>query len=42
MVINQSNAQWRRQIATADTAAINRANEINAKARTRYIQHCLQ
>ena len=32
LVINQSNAQWRRQIATADTAAINRANEVNAKA----------
>jgi len=32
MVINQSNAQWRRQIATADTAAINRANEVNAKS----------
>ena len=30
LVIDQSNAQWRRQIATADTAAINRANEINA------------
>ena len=29
-VIAQANAQWRRQIATADTAAINRANEINA------------
>jgi hypothetical protein len=32
MVINQSNAQWRRSIATADTVAVNRANEINAKA----------
>tara|TARA_R110000803_G_scaffold4073_1_gene13988 strand:- start:6074 stop:6688 length:615 start_codon:yes stop_codon:yes gene_type:complete len=32
LVINQSNAQWRRQIATADTVAINRANEINSKA----------
>lgn len=31
-VIAQSNAQWRRQIATADTAAVNRANEINAAA----------
>ena len=29
-VIAQANAQWRRQIATADTATINRANEINA------------
>ena len=32
LVIAQSNAQWRRQIATADTAAINRANEVNAAA----------
>jgi hypothetical protein len=32
LVIAQSNAQWRRQIATADTAAINRANEFNAAA----------
>ena len=32
LVIAQSNAQWRRQIATADTAAINRANELNANA----------
>jgi len=32
LVIAQSNAQWRRQIATADTAAINRANEFNATA----------
>ena len=30
LVIAQSNVQWRRQIATADTAATNRANEINA------------
>ena len=30
LVIAQSNVQWRRQIATADTAAVNRANEINA------------
>ena len=30
LVIDQSNATWRREIATADTAAINRANEINA------------
>ena len=30
MVIAQSNAQWRREIATADTAAVNRANELNA------------
>ena len=32
LVIAQSNAQWRRQIATGDTAAINRANELNASA----------
>ena len=32
LVIAQSNAQWRRQIATADTAAINRQNEFNASA----------
>jgi hypothetical protein len=32
LVIAQSNAQWRRQIATADTAAVNRANELNASA----------
>ena len=32
LVVAQSNAQWRRQIATADTAAINRANEFNATA----------
>ena len=32
LVIAQANAQWRRQIATADTAALNRANEINANA----------
>tara|TARA_R100000697_G_scaffold123748_1_gene158113 strand:- start:5772 stop:7634 length:1863 start_codon:yes stop_codon:yes gene_type:complete len=32
LVIAQSNAQWRRTIATADTAALNRANELNASA----------
>ena len=32
LVIDQQNAQWRRQVATADTVAINRANEINATA----------
>jgi hypothetical protein len=32
LVIAQANAQWRRQIATADTAAVNRANELNANA----------
>ena len=31
-VIAQSNATWRREIATADTAAVNRANELNANA----------
>ena len=30
LVIAQSNAVWRREIATAGTAAVNRANEINA------------
>ena len=32
LVIAQSNATWRREIATADTAAVNRANELNATA----------
>ena len=32
LVIAQSNATWRRELATADTAAVNRANEVNAKA----------
>tara|TARA_R110001606_G_scaffold60692_1_gene142716 strand:- start:455 stop:1219 length:765 start_codon:yes stop_codon:yes gene_type:complete len=32
VVIAQSNAQWRRQIATADTASLNRANELNARS----------
>jgi len=31
LVIAQSNVTWRREVATADTAAQNRANEINAK-----------
>jgi len=30
--IAQNNAVWRREIATADTAAVNRANELNANA----------
>ena len=30
LIIDQNNAQWRRTIATADTATINRVNEINA------------
>jgi len=32
LVIAQSNATWRRQVATADTVAVNRANELNANA----------
>jgi hypothetical protein len=32
LVIDQSNATWRRQIATAATAQTNRVNELNAKA----------
>ena len=32
LVIDQNNAQWRREIATADTVAINRANELNASS----------
>ena len=32
LAIAQNNAVWRREIATADTTAINRANELNAKA----------
>jgi len=32
VAIAQNNAVWRREVATADTAAINRANELNAKA----------
>lgn len=32
LVVSQSNAAWRRQIATADTAALNRANELNARS----------
>lgn len=32
LAIAQNNAVWRREIATADTAALNRANELNAKA----------
>ena len=32
LIVDQSNAQWRREIATQDTAAINRANELNAMA----------
>jgi len=32
LVIDQNNVQWRREVATANTAAVNRANELNAKA----------
>tara|TARA_R110002110_G_scaffold341234_1_gene551486 strand:- start:123 stop:707 length:585 start_codon:yes stop_codon:yes gene_type:complete len=32
LVIDQNNATWRREIATADTAAVNRANELNASS----------
>jgi len=32
LVIEQSNAVWRREVATAGTAATNRANELNASA----------
>jgi hypothetical protein len=32
LVIDQNNANWRRQVATADTVAVNRANELNASA----------
>ena len=32
LVVDQNNAVWRREIATADTATINRANELNAAA----------
>jgi hypothetical protein len=32
LVIAQSNVQWRRQLATADTATLNRVNELNAAA----------
>ena len=32
LAIAQNNAVWRRELATADTATINRANELNAKA----------
>ena len=31
-MIDQSNAVWRRSIATAATQAVNRSNEVNAKA----------
>ena len=32
LIIDQSNVNWRRQIGTADTVAVNRANELNASA----------
>lgn len=31
-MIDQSNATWRRQLSTAATAQVNRANELNAKS----------
>jgi hypothetical protein len=31
LVVSQANAEWRRNIATIDTAAINQANQINAQ-----------
>ena len=31
LVVSQANAQWRRQIATQDTAAINQVNQLNAQ-----------
>jgi hypothetical protein len=34
LIIDQSNVQWRRQIATTDNANINEANRINAQAAT--------
>jgi hypothetical protein len=30
LIIEQSNVQWRRELATAETEAVNRANELNA------------
>jgi len=38
LLIDQANATWRREVATADTAAVNRANEINAQALLGYSQ----
>ena len=32
LIVDQSNATWRREVATAETEAINRANELNALA----------
>jgi len=32
LIIDQANVKWRRDVATAETAATNRANEINAQA----------
>ena len=32
LAIAQNNAVWRREVATADTVAVNRANELNANA----------
>jgi hypothetical protein len=38
LLIDQANATWRREVATADTAAVNRANELNAQALLGYSQ----
>ncbi len=32
LVVSQANAQWRRQIATQDTGAINQVNQLNAQS----------
>lgn len=42
MIIAQSNVQWRRAIATGDTAAINRANELNAQSALQMSQMAYQ
>ena len=42
LVIAQSNVQWRRAIATGDTAAINRANELNAQSALQMSQMAYQ
>ena len=42
LVIAQSNVQWRRAIATGDTAAINRANELNAQSSLQMSQMAYQ
>ena len=32
LIVDQNNVQWRREVATANTEAVNRANELNASA----------